>query len=46
MHVMSVFIAQREERFYDIPVDLLIDWGKMRSSDTLAGWYIDPRGAE
>ena len=39
--VMSAFIAQKtkecEERSCHTPVDLLIGWGRMGSSDTLGG---------
>ena len=36
--VVSVFTAQGERRSYDTPIDLLIGWGKMGSSDILANW--------
>lgn len=36
--VLSVFAAQREERSYYIPANLLIGWGKRSLNDTLAGW--------
>ena len=35
--VVSVFIAQREDRFQDIPVDLLIGWEKKNLKMYLRG---------
>ena len=39
--VMSVFIAwgqRKEEWSYHTPVDLLLVWGRMGTSDALTGW--------
>ena len=41
--------TKSKERSCHTPVDLLVGWGRMGSSDILAGWlgeYIAPVGAE